>query len=297
MVFVLHRFVLHNDRICEASEPGLSPGQVGLLSGWGVFTTIRVADGVLFAFDRHWARISRDAAALHVPLPTGPENVRRQLLELVEANHARNATLRLVIVRNTGGMWTGPSTGRPADLIALTADSKEWGAAVKLAYVADARHAANPFSGAKILSWAFNLTWVEQAQARGLDEVVLLNEHGHVAECTSANIFAAVGNQVWTPPLSAGCLPGITRELLLGEVHVPGIELIEKDLTPSDLEAADEVFITSTTRNLLPANEIEGKKVGRTDHARAALSAAFDGYVSRYVAERSQKSRNSEVRS
>src|ERR1039457_1809289 len=113
MVFVLHRFVLHNDRICEASEPGLSPGQVGLLSGWGVFTTIRVADGVLFAFDRHWARISRDAAALHVPLPTGPENVRRQLLELVEANHARNATLRLVIVRNTGGMWTGPSTGRP----------------------------------------------------------------------------------------------------------------------------------------------------------------------------------------
>ena len=297
MVFVLHRFVLHNDRICEASEPGLSPGQVGLLSGWGVFTTIRVADGVLFAFDRHWARISRDAAALHVPLPTGAETARRQLLELVEANNARNATLRLVIVRNTGGMWTGPSTGRPADLIALTADSKEWGAAVKLAYVADARHAANPFSGAKILSWAFNLTWVEQAQARGLDEVVLLNEHGHVAECTSANIFAAVGNQVWTPPLSAGCLPGITRELLLGEVHVPGIELIEKDLTPSDLEAADEVFITSTTRNLLPANEIEGKKVGRTDHARAALSAAFDGYVSRYVAERSQKSRNSEVRS
>ena len=285
MDFVLHRFVLHNDRIREAAEPGLSPGQVGLLSGWGVFTTIRVADGALFAYDRHWARISRDAAALHVPLPFAPETVHRQLLELVEANNARNATLRLVIVRNTGGMWTGPSTGRPADVIALTADSKEWGAAVKLAYVSDARHAANPFSGTKILSWAFNLTWVEQAQARGLDEVILLNEHGHVAECTSANIFAAVGNQVWTPPLSAGCLPGITRELLLGEVHVPGIELIEKDLTPSDLEAADEVFITSTTRNLLPAVEIEGKKVGRTDHTRAALSAAFDAYVARYVAE------------
>ena len=282
---MVHRFVLHNDRICEASEPSLSPGQVGLLSGWGVFTTIRVADGVLFAFERHWARICRDAAALHVPLPTESENVRHQLLELVEANHARNSTLRLVIVRNTGGMWASPATGRPADIIALTTDSKQWGAAVKLAYVADARHAANPFSGTKSLSWAYNLTWVEQAQARGLDEVVLLNEHGHVAECTSANIFAAVANQVWTPPLSAGCLPGITRELLLGEVHVPGIELIEKDMTPYDLESADEVFITSTTRNLLPANEIEGKKVGRTDHARAALSAAFDAYVSRYIAD------------
>ena len=282
---MVHRFVLHNDRICEASEPSLSPGQVGLLSGWGVFTTIRVADGVLFAFERHWARICRDAAALHVPLPTESENVRHQLLELVEANHARNSTLRLVIVRNTGGMWASPATGRPADIIALTTDSKQWGAAVKLAYVADARHAANPFSGTKSLSWAYNLTWVEQAQARGLDEVVLLNEHGHVAECTSANIFAAVANQVWTPPLSAGCLPGITRELLLGEVHVPGIELIEKDLTPSDLESADEVFITSTTRNLLPVVEIEGRKTGRTDHARAALSAAFDGYIASYISE------------
>jgi branched-chain amino acid aminotransferase len=297
MVSVLHRFVLHNDRIREASEPSLSPGQVGLLSGWGVFTTIRVADGVLFAFERHWARICRDAAALHVPLPTGPETVRRQLRELIEANNARNATLRLVIVRNAGGMWAGPSNGRAADVIALTADSKEWGAAVKLAYVANARHAASPFSGTKILSWAYNLTWVEQAQARGLDEVILLNEHGHVAECTSANIFAAVGNQVWTPPLKAGCLPGITRELLLGEVHVPGIELIEKDLTPSDLESADEVFITSTTRNLLAAVEIEGKKVGRTDHVRAALSAAFDGYVSRYVGERSEKPEVEEARS
>ncbi len=281
---MLHRFVLHNDRICEASEPTLSPGQVGLLSGWGVFSTIRVVDGVLFAFERHWNRISRDAAAFRVPLLKGQREVHRQLLELIEANHARNATLRLIIVRNTGSMWAGPSTGRAADLIALTADSREWGATVKLAYLANGRHAGSPFSGTKILSWAYNLTWEEEAHARGLDELVLLNEHGHVAECASANIFAAVGNQVWTPPLSAGGLPGITRELLLGEVHVPGIELIEKDLTPSDLESADEVFITSTTRNLLPAVEIDGRKVGRTDHVRAALSAAFDGYISRYVA-------------
>jgi branched-chain amino acid aminotransferase len=282
---VLHRFVLHNGRIREASETGLGPGQVGLLSGWGVFTTIRVADGVLFAWDRHWARISRDAALLNVPLPADPETIRRELLELVEANKARNCTLRLVILRNTGSMWAGPSTGRAIDLIALTADSKGWSASVKLGYVANARHAASPFAGTKVISWAFNLTWAEQAAARGLDEVILLNEHGHVAECTSANIFAAMGKQVWTPPLKAGCLPGITRELLLGEIHVPGIELVEKDLTPSDLESADEVFITSTTRNLLPVVEIEGKKVGRADDTRAALSEAFDGYLAKYVAE------------
>ncbi|MEI9972049.1 MAG: aminotransferase class IV [Ignavibacteriota bacterium] len=108
---VLHRLVLHNDRIHEASDTVLAPGQVGLLSGWGVFSTLKVADGVLFAFERHWARISRDAAAMHVPLPGNPETLHRRLLELVEANGAYNSTLRLVIVRNGGGMWAGPSNG------------------------------------------------------------------------------------------------------------------------------------------------------------------------------------------
>ena len=276
--------MLHNDRLREASDRELSPGQVGLLSGWGVFSTLRVADGVLFAFDRHWARISRDAAAMHVPLPADPENVRQRLLELVDANQAYNATLRLVIVRNGGGMWAAPLTGRPSDVIALTADSKDWGEGVRLAYVKNARHAACEFSGTKILSWAMNLTWVERAQSRGLDEVILLNEHGQVAECTSANIFASTGGQVWTPPVNSGCLPGITREVLLGEIHVPGLQIGEKTLTPAELESADEIFITSTTRNLLPVHEIEGRRVGRTDHTWRALANAFGEYVDCYVA-------------
>jgi branched-chain amino acid aminotransferase len=280
---VVHRFVLHNDRIREAGDPSLSPGQVGLLAGWGVFTTLRITEGVLFAFERHWARIARDAVALRVPIPADPERVRQQLLELVEANHATNATMRLVIVRNTGSMWAGPSTGRAVDLIALTADSKDWGEAVKLAYVQNARHAASPFAGTKILSWAYNLTWVEEAQSRGLDEVILLNENGHVAECTSANIFIANGGQVWTPPLSSGCLPGITREVLLGEIHIPGITIGEKDLTPADLQSAEEVFITSTTRNLLPVREVEGQRVGRSDEVRHKLAMAFDDFIGKYV--------------
>ena len=283
---VLHRFILHNDRIHEASEPVLAPGQVGLLAGWGVFTTLKVSGGVPFAFERHWARIARDAAAMHVPLPGDPDALRQRLLELVEANRAFNSTLRLVIVRNGGGMWAGPSNGRASDVIALTADSKDWGEGVKLGVVPHARHAACEFSTTKILSWAMNLTWVETAQQRGLDEVILLNELGDVAECTSANIFASTGGQVWTPPISSGCLPGITREVLLSEIHVPGIHVAEKRLTLAELEGADEVFITSTTRNLLPVREIEGKAIGRTDRTSRALSEAFGEYVDRYVASR-----------
>ena len=282
---MLHRFILHNDRIQEASAETLSPGQVGLLAGWGVFSTLRVADGVPFAFERHWARIQRDAALFHVPLLEGPEVLRARLLELVEANHAYDSTLRVAIVRNGGGMWAGPSTGRAGDLIALTADTKDWGHGVKLAVQIQARHAACEFAGAKILSWAMNLTWLENAQQRGFDEVILLNERGEVAECTSANIFIANGSRVWTPPLSSGCLPGVTREVLLDEIRVPGIDVGEKPLLPADLETADEVFITSTTRDLLPVLEIEGAKVGRTLAAQTTLAAAFLARLRQYVAE------------
>jgi branched-chain amino acid aminotransferase len=281
---VLHRNVLHNDQIQLVTDLALSPGQVGLLAGWGVFSTLRVADGVLFAWDRHWARIQRDAVALHVELPYDSETVRLKLLELIDANQAANCTLRVVIVRNGGGMWAGPSNGRESDLIALTADSKDWGDSVNLAYVREARHAASEFTGAKILSWAMNLTWLESAQRRGFDEVILLNERGEVAECTSANIFIANGNEVWTPPLSSGCLPGITREVILHEIHTPGIRVGEKALLPADLESADEIFITSTTRDLLPVARIEARQVGRSDHARAALAQSFAEYLRNYVA-------------
>ena len=280
---MLHTHILHNETVRDAKDAVLAPSQVGLLSGWGVFTTLRVADGVLFAWERHCARLKRDAAAFHVPLPADFDSVHARLLELIEANRAYNSTLRLVIVRNGGGMWANPSPDRPSDVIALTADSKEWGEGVKLAYQEDARHAASEFSGTKILSWSMNLTWLENAQARGFDEVILLNEHGQVAECTSANIFAASGNQVWTPPLSSGCLPGITREVLLNEVHVPGIDIVEKPLMPADLEHADEVFITSTTRDLLPVFEIEGKQIARGNRTREPLQEAFSQFVRNYV--------------
>jgi branched-chain amino acid aminotransferase len=288
---VLHRHILHNETIREASDRELSPDQVGLLSGWGAFSTLRIADGVLFAFERHWARIVRDAAAFHIALPENSERVHRSLLELVEANRAYNSTLRLVIVRNGGGMWANPSPSRPSDLIALTADSKDWGEGVKLAYQANARHAASPFAGTKILSWAMNLTWLESAQCRGFDEVILLNERGEVAECTSANIFIANDTQVWTPPLNSGCLPGITRELLLGEIRVPGIRIGEKPLLPTDLETADEVFITSTTRDLLPVLQIEEKPAGGSAQARSALQRAFSNFVEHYIASHAQPAR------
>jgi branched-subunit amino acid aminotransferase/4-amino-4-deoxychorismate lyase len=113
--------------------------------------------------------------------------------------------------------------------------------------------------------------------------VVLLNERGEVSECTSANIFAARGGEVSTPPLDSGCLPGVTRELLLDVVRVPGISVVERTLTSADLESADQVFITSTTRDLLPAISIEGLNVNSRGSVVDPLVKALEKYRQDYV--------------
>jgi branched-chain amino acid aminotransferase len=253
------------------------------MNGWGVFSTLRVADGVLFAFERHWERMHRDAAKMRVPFPEDPAQLKSQLLRLVEANSAWNATLRVVVVRNLGGVFEGPDQERDFDVLAFTKDLNPWGSHARLAMKPHARHAQNEFSGCKILSWSQNLTWYEEAQQRGFDEVVLLNERGEVSECTSANIFAATGGEVSTPPLNSGCLPGVTRELLLDVVRVPGISVVERALAPQDLERADQVFITSTTRDLLPVVSIEGLQLGNRGPVVDHLVKALEDFRREYV--------------
>jgi len=280
----MHRFLLHNDEIRDTGEPILSPGQVGLMNGWGIFSTIRVQDGVMFAWERHWARMHRDADRMRVPFPDNAKWLEERLYRLIEKNQAANSTLRVLIVRNRGGMWEGPSAAERAfDTIALTAPLNDWGERVKLGIVPHARHAASEFAGTKYLSWSENLTRYERAHEQGFDEVVLLNERGEIAECTSANIFIVKGDQVSTPPLSAGCLPGVTRALLLEEIHVPGITVVEKVLFTKDLEAADEVFITSTTRDLMPAASVEGLEIRQGHAVRDRLQQTFSAYISKYV--------------
>ncbi len=279
----MHRLLLHNGDIVDAHQKNLSAGQVGLMNGWGVFSTIRVADGVLFAFERHWERMHRDAVRMHVPFPEDRDAVKSALLRLVEANAAWNATLRVVVVRNRGGLFEGPDQTRDSDVIAFTTDLNPWGDSVRLAIKPNARHAQNEFAGAKVLSWAQNLTWYEEAHQRGFDEVILLNERGEVCECTSANIFTARGNDVFTPPLASGCLPGVTRELLLEVIRVPGVSVTERTLVPKDLEQADQVCITSTTRDLLPVSHVEGLNVRCESPVFEKLEKAFAEFRRSYV--------------
>ncbi len=280
----MHPNLLHNGEIRSTADRLLSPGQVGFMNGWGVFSTIRVSQGVLFAFERHYRRMCRDAVRLRVPFDTSQSDLEAALLMLIEANRAFDATLRVAIVRNRGGAYEGPGIRRDADLIAFTVDLTTWGDTAKLSYLPNGRYSASQFSGAKITSWAQNLVWYEEAHERGFDEVILLNEYNQISECTSANIFVIEGGCVWTPPLqSSGCLPGVTRAILLEEIQVPGISISERELTPSDLENSDQVFITSTTRDLLPVSEIDGESLHQDSATLGRLRQAFADYRARYV--------------
>jgi branched-chain amino acid aminotransferase len=225
-----------------------------------------------------------DAARLRVPFDLSLASLERSLLKLVDANHAVNATLRVALVRNKGGMFEKPPPTPDCDMIAFSADLNPWGDSVRLRYVPGGRFSASPFAGAKITSWAENLTLYEDARERGFDEVVLLNEHGEVSECTSANIFAMQGDRVYTPPLaSAGCLPGVTRAVLLEEIRIPGLSLSERDMSPSDLESSDQVFITSTTRDLLPVLSIDDRLLKQNRESLSRLQQAFTAFRAAYV--------------
>jgi len=263
----------------------LSPGQVGFLNGWGVFSTLRVSEGLLFAYERHFARLRHDAELLKVPFTISQEDLRDALLSLVEANGVTEGVLRVAIARNRGGLFEAPGLELDCDVVAFTAELRQWGSAAHLSYLPNGRFGASPFAGTKSMSWGQNLTLYERAHELGFDELVLLNEHGEVSECTSANVFAIQGNRVFTPPLrTSGCLPGVTRAILLEEIRLRGIEIWERELTPSSLEESDMVFITSTTRDLLPVATLDRLALHTTNDVFEQLRSAYLEYRSAYLA-------------
>jgi branched-chain amino acid aminotransferase len=281
---MIHRFVFHNERVLPIEEVRLSPGQAGLLNGWGLFTTVRVAEGTPFAFERHWKRLERDASRTHCPFPFQMEAVRAQLSEVLRANRVREGCARVYVIYNQAGFWRSDEDFPKVDLILYTADLPSYREPARLALREHGRHAASPLSGVKVTSWLNNVWNLYEAQQAGCDEVVLLNERGEVAECTAANVFCARGGRVSTPPLDSGCLEGITRDILLEIGAGVGIPVEEKTLRPEDLYSADEVFISSTNRSMIAVGEIDGHKIASAPGPIIQkLERAFASYVRDYV--------------
>jgi branched-chain amino acid aminotransferase len=289
---MIHGFVFHNDRLLPVAEVRLSPGQAGLLNGWGLFTTVRIYEGIPFAFERHWKRLQRDAERTHCPFPFQESVVRGQLGEVLRANHVREGAARVYIIYNQVGFWRSDEDFPRVDLLVCSADLPSYREPARLGLREHGRNAASPLAGVKVTSWLDNVWNYYEAQQAGFDEVVLLNERGEVAECTAANIFCVQGGRVATPPVSAGCLQGITRSVLLEIGAGVGAPVEERTLRPEDLYAADEVFISSTNRSMLGVSEVNGRKIAAAPGAvTLKLEKAFGEYVRQYLEARSAASR------
>jgi branched-chain amino acid aminotransferase len=285
---VIHRHIFHNDRIVPIDEARLSPGQAGLMNGWGLFTTMRIFQGEAFAYERHWRRLEKDAAKIRLPFSFDSAQVRRHLGELLAANHVVEGTARIYMIFNRVGFWQGEESMPEVDLILCTAGLPAHSDVARLSVAEHGRHAASPLAGVKTTAWLTNVWHLAEAQKTGWTEVILLNERGEVAECTSANIFCVKDGKVLTPPLSSGCLEGVTRSVLIEIAPRAGVPVIEQTLFPEDLYSAEEVFITSTNRTLLGVSEIAGRKYPVVMGPLAQkLERAFDAAVREYVAARS----------
>jgi branched-chain amino acid aminotransferase len=289
---VIHRYVSHNDCLIPIEQARLSPGQGGLLSGWGLFTTMRIFQGEAFAYERHWRRLEKDAGKIRLPFPFDPAQVRRQLSELLKANEVVEGTARIYMIYNRVGAWQSDEPMPPVDLILCTAGLPAHPELARLTIGPHGRHAASPLAGVKVTSWLNNVWHLAEAQKAGWSEVVLLNERGEVAECTTANIFSVKNGTVSTPPLSSGCLEGVTRSVLLEIAPSAGVPMIEQTLTPEDLYAAEEIFITSTNRSLLGVCEIAGHKYpGAPGPIAQKLEHAFGAAMREYVTRLTASSR------
>ncbi len=284
---MIHRYVFHNDHLLPIEKVRLSPGQAGLLSGWGLFTTLRIYEGEAFAFERHWRRLEKDAARTHVPFAFDAAKVRVHLRELLRANGLREGTARIYVLYNKVGFWQSDEPLPQVDLLLYTAGLPAYREPARLALREHGRHAASPLAGVKVTSWLNNVWNLAEAQQRGFDEVVLLNERGEVAECTAANIFCVRGGKVLTPPLTSGCLEGVTRGILLEIAAEAEVPIVEQTLRPEDLFSADEVFVSSTNRSLLAVGEIEGHQIASAPGPiTQRLERAFAAYMVDYVARR-----------
>jgi branched-chain amino acid aminotransferase len=243
-----------NGRLVEPGAPVLAYDDHGLV-GDGVFEAIKVVDRRPFALTRHLQRLAASAAPLDIDVDL--DRV-RQGIDAVLATDAASASplwLRVTVTPGAAPMGTA-GRGHVATIVAAVAPMAPWGPTADVAILPWARNDHGAIAGLKTISYAENVVGLRHAKARGADEGVFPNTSGRLCEGTGSNVYVAVEGRLVTPPLTSGCLAGVTRALLLEWVP----ELIEEGDVPIDaLASADEACLTSTSRDVHPIGTVDGR--------------------------------------
>jgi branched-chain amino acid aminotransferase len=251
-----------------ADEPAVSPFDHGLTVGDGVFETVQIVRGTPFAARRHLDRLRRSAAGLRLEVPLTDDQLSAAMTAVVTANGVDRGRLRLTVTGGISPLGSDRGESGPTVIVA-TADLPRWEPATSVVTVPWRRNEYSAVAGLKTTSYAENVVALDAAHDRGGTEAIFANTVGALCEGTGSNIFLVLDGRLCTPPLSTGCLAGITRELVMELVDV------EERAVPLDaLRATDEAFLTSSTRDVQAIGSIDGRRLAAAPGPLTAAAAA-----------------------
>ena len=255
-----------NGALVPYQEVRISSFDRGFLYGYGLFETMRSYQGRIFRLDRHLARLKRSAERLAFASALEAYDLEQAVYMTLEANKLGDARIRLTVSAGPGERGVAPPTDGItvlvfAERLALPAQDYEQG--IRAAIVSIRRNSQSPLSQIKATGFLDNLFAYSQAVALGADEAILLNDKGFVAEGSMSNIFSVAKGVLLTPSEESGILPGITREDVLELARSLAIQAVEGEIPLDDLLQAEEAFLTSSIREIVPIASIDGRPIGR----------------------------------
>ena len=240
-----------NGAIVPESAAWVSVRDHGLLVGDGVFESVRITAGQAFAVGRHLARLARSAAALGLELPPTGE-LRGAVDAVLAATGVVEGRLRITATSGPGG-FSSARSGGPTTVVVAAEESPPRSPHVAVITVPWPRNERGATAGIKTVSYAENVLALQRAHVAGAGEAVFANTRGELCEGTGTNVFLVLEGRLLTPPLSSGCLAGVTRDLAL-EIT----DAAEETVPLAALAEAQEAFLTSTTRNVHPISAVDG---------------------------------------
>jgi len=258
-----------NGRITPECEAVISVFDHGFLYGEGVYETMRTYHGRPFLFDRHMRRLRRSARMIDLALPFSDEELASQIRATQDAAKLdAEAYIRVLVTRGVGELtYDLKATPNPSIVIIVKPQTdppaEAYDKGIRVVIVDIVRnHPATVNPMIKSNNLMNSALAMQQALRSQAFEGVMRNYKGELTECTTANLFIVKNSIALTPPLEAGLLPGITREFLFDVGKDVGVEVVEKVLGDEDLFQADEAFLTSTTRELVPIVTVNDRMIG-----------------------------------